>query len=211
MRKGAAQKIAGFLHRLRAMALNQHETRRQLIDRQLGRVGWRMDDCTQVAAKPRLPTRCEIPLPEYGSVGASGITDDCLYDEDDCVFSVVECKRTSRNPREGEEQNRLYIATIPKQQPFAPFGFMANGLTTWFWEVGLAHPRMVAGFFTRADLKRLRFIRENRQPLAVEAINRAIVDRPYQHEATHRVAEAFTGGKRRALLLNATGTATARA
>ncbi len=99
-----------------------------------------------------------------------------------------------------------YIEEIAKQQPFAPFGFMANGLTTWFWEVGLAHPRMVAGFFTPADLQRLHFIREEHTPLSETPINTSIVDRPYQHEAIRRVAEAFTAGKRRALLVMATGT-----
>lgn len=193
------------------MALTEHETRGQLINRQLEQAGWRLDDRTQVRREvPADNAVREAPAPEYGSPGAGGITDDCLYDEDGCVLSVIECKRTSRSPREGEEQLRLYIVSIAKQQPFAPFGFMANGRTTWFWEVGLANPRMVAGFFTRADLKRLRFIRENRQPLAAEAINRAIVDRPYQHEAIRRVSEAFMGGKRRALLVMATGTGKTR-
>jgi len=31
---------------------------------------------------------------------------------------------------------------------------MANGHDIWFWEVGLANPRLVAGFFTPADLER---------------------------------------------------------
>ncbi len=38
----------------------------------------------------------------------------------------------------------------------------------------------------------------------------AIVDRPYQHEAIRRVAEAFEAGKRRALLVMATGTGKTR-
>ncbi len=126
------------------------------------------------------------------------------------MLGVVEAKRTSRSPREGEEQLRGYVEEIARQQPFASFGFMANGLTTWFWEVGLAHPRMVAGFFTPADLQRQLFIRQQRTPLAGTPINTAIVDRPYQHEAIRRVAEAFTAGKRRALLVMATGTGKTR-
>lgn len=193
------------------MALNEHETRGQLIDRQLEQAGWRLEDRTQVRREvPADHAVREALAAEYGNAGSGGITDYCLYDEDGCVLSVIECKRTSRNPREGEEQLRLYQERIARWQPFPPFGFMANGLTTWFWEVGLANPRMVAGFFTRADLKRLRFIRENRQPLAEEAINRSIVDRPYQHEAIRRVAETFTAGKRRALLVMATGTGKTR-
>src|SRR5438034_2207770 len=87
---------------------------------------------------------------------------------------------------------------------------MSNGLNTCFWEVGLAHPRLVAGFFTPVDLERLLFIRLNRQPLGAAAINKTIVDRPYQHEAIRRVCEAFDHGKRRALLVMATGTGKTR-
>ena len=190
--------------------LNEQKTRKQLIDRQLEAAGWRLDDRTQVRREVPADNAVRESSAEYGGSGTGGITDDCLYDDDGCVLAVVECKRTARSPREGEEQLRLYIARIAQQQPFAPLGFMANGLTTWFWEVGLAHPRMVAGFFTRADLKRLRFIRENRQPLAEESINRTIVDRPYQHEAIRRDSEAFIAGKRRALLVMATGTGKTR-
>lgn len=193
------------------MELTEHETRRQLIDRQLEKAGWRLDDRTQICREvPADNAVREYAETGYGTARTAGITDACLYDEDGCVLSPIECKRTARNPREGEEQLRLYVERIAKQQPFAPFGFMANGHATWFWEVGLTNPRMVAGFFTRSDLQRLRFIRQNRQPLAAEAINRAIVDRPYQHEAIRRVAEAFMGGKRRALLVMATGTGKTR-
>ena len=193
------------------MALTEHETRGQLIDRQLEQAGWRMDDRTQIRREvPADAAATKEASVAYGSVGPAGITDLCLYDEDGCVLAVVECKRTSRNAREGEEQLRLYINRIGKLQPFLPFGFMANGHQTWFWEVGQANPRPMAGFTTRNDLKRLRFIRQNRKPLAMEPINRSIVDRAYQHEAIRRVAEAFTNGKRRALLVMATGTGKTR-
>jgi type I restriction enzyme R subunit len=78
----------------------------------------------------------ESSAPDFGTP-SQGITDACLYEPSGFVLSVVEAKRTSRSPREGEEQLRMYIEEIAKKQSFAPFGFMANGLTTWFWEVGL--------------------------------------------------------------------------
>jgi type I restriction enzyme R subunit len=120
---------------------------------------------------PRRPhqVRFEVPVAGYDSTPSPGITDYSLYLPSGLVLGVVEAKRTSRNPREGEEQLRCYIEEIARRQPFAPFGFMANGLTTCFWEPGLAHPRMVAGFFTPADLERLLFIRRNCTPLASDA------------------------------------------
>jgi type I restriction enzyme R subunit len=87
---------------------------------------------------------------------------------------------------------------------------MANGHDIWFWEIGLANPHLVAGFFTPADLERLKFLRQNRRPLEATSINSSIVDRSYQHEAIRRLAEAFAANKRRALLVMATGTGKTR-
>ena len=184
------------------MDRNEAQTRATLIHPQLEAAKWKLSDRSQV--------RFEVPVVGYDLTLFPGITDICLYEPSGFVLGVVEAKRTSRSPREGEEQLRGYVEEIARQQPFASFGFMANGLTTWFWEVGLAHPRMVAGFFTPADLQRQLFIRQQRTPLAGTPINTAIVDRPYQHEAIRRVAEAFTAGKRRALLVMATGTGKTR-
>src|SRR5207253_10449207 len=41
-------------------------------------------------------------------------------------------------------------------------------------------------------------------------INTAIVNRPYQHEAVRRIGDTFSTGKRRALLVMATGTGKTR-
>src|SRR5208283_4127056 len=105
-----------------------------------------------------------------------------------------------------DEQLLYYISEIAERQTFAPFGFMANGHDIWFWEVGLTNPRLVAGFFTPLDLERLKFLRQNRQPIEATSINSSIVERAYQHEAIRRLAEAFAANKRRALLVMATGT-----
>jgi type I restriction enzyme R subunit len=163
---------------------------------------WRLNDRTQV--------RLEVPVDGYDAEPWNGITDYCLYEPSGNVLAVVEAKRCSRNAREADEQLRHYVTEIARQQPFARFGFMANGYDIWLWEVGLAHPRLVAGFFTPADLERLKFLRQNRRPLEATPINSSIADRSYQHEAIRRLAEAFAAYKRRALLVMATGTGKTR-
>src|SRR6266550_1316135 len=184
------------------MSLNEALTRIRLIDPQLRRAEWRLDDKTQV--------RREIPVDGYDAEPWNGVTDYCLYEPGGQVLAVVEAKRCSRNPREADEQLRHYVTEIAQRQPYAPFGFMANGRSTWFWEVGEANPRPVAGFFTPDDLQRLLFLRQNQLPLESTPISTAIVDRTYQHEAIRRVAEAFAANKRRALLVMATGTGKTR-
>jgi type I restriction enzyme R subunit len=182
--------------------LNEAKTRALQIDPQLRTADWKLNDRTQV--------RLEVPVDGYDAEPWNGVTDYCLYDASGNVLAVVEAKRCSRNAREADEQLRYYINEIAKRQTFAPFGFMANGHDIWFWEVGLANPRLVAGFFTPSDLERLKFLRQNRQPLEATPIDSAIVDRPYQHEAIRRLAEAFAANKRRALLVMATGTGKTR-
>lgn len=184
------------------MTLNEAQTRALQIDPQLWAADWKLNDRTQV--------RLEVPVDGYDAEPWNGVTDYCLYDASGNVLAVVEAKRCSRNAREADEQLRHYVTEIAKKQPFAPFGFMANGHDIWFWEVGLANPRLVAGFFAPADLERLKFLRQNRRPLEATSINSSIVDRPYQHEAIRRLAEAFAANKRRALLVMATGTGKTR-
>jgi type I restriction enzyme, R subunit len=184
------------------MGITESKTRSTLIDPQLQAAGWRLNDRSQV--------RFEIPVDGYDAEPWNGVTDYCLYDASGNVLAVVEAKRCSRNPRETDEQLRHYVTEIAKRQPYAPFGFMSNGHSTYFWEVGEANPRLVAGFFTPDDLQRLLFLRQNQLPLESTPIDSSIVERPYSHEAIRRVAEAFAAKKRRALLVMATGTGKTR-
>jgi type I restriction enzyme R subunit len=184
------------------VTLNEAQTRALQIDPQLRSADWKLNDRTQV--------RLEVPVDGYDAEPWNGVTDYCLYDASGNVLAVVEAKRCSRDAREADEQLRHYVTEIAKKQPFAPFGFMANGHDIWFWEVGLANPRLVAGFFAPVDLERLRFLRQNRRPLEATPINGSIVERAYQHEAIRRIAEAFAANKRRALLVMATGTGKTR-
>jgi len=184
------------------MPQSESKTREHLIDPALLRAGWNVQNPEQVGI--------EIPVDGYDAAPWNGVTDYVLLDEMGHVLAVVEAKRSSRNARDADAQLRHYVREIEKHQGFAPFGFMTNGRDIHFWEVGIANPRLVGGFFSREDLKRLLFARQNAQPLQSLAINAKIVDRAYQHEAIRRVAEAFEAGKRRALLVMATGSGKTR-
>ena len=112
---------------LNSVTLNEGLTRILHIDPQLRAADWKLSDRTQV--------RLEVPVDGYDAEPWNGVTDYCLYDASGNVLAVVEAKRCSRNAREADEQLRHYVTEITKKQPFAPFGFMANGHDIWFWEV----------------------------------------------------------------------------
>src|SRR3990172_2911163 len=182
--------------------LSEELMRKELIDPQLEKAGWYLCDHAKV--------KIEIPVDGYDAEPWNGVSDYCLYRENGEVLAVVEAKKTVIDVRLAEAQLTYYVTEIEKHQSFRPFGFLANGLEIYFVDVGQAHKREVFGFFTREDLENLLYLRQNGQPLSSVEINDKIVDRSYQHEAIRRVGETFANGKRKALIIMATGTGKTR-
>lgn len=182
--------------------ISEERTRKEMIDPQLERAGWYLRDHSKV--------KTEIPMDGYDAELWNGVSDYCLYRENGEVLAVVEAKKTVIDVRLAEAQLTHYVTEIEKHQSFRPFGFLANGLEIHFVDVGIAHKREVFGFFTREDLENLLYIRQNAKPLSSIEINNTIVDRSYQHEAIRRVSEEFAKGKRKALIVMATGTGKTR-
>ena len=184
------------------MSRNEANTRRQFIDRELTTAGWDVDDPAIVGL--------EVPVDGADAEPWNGVTDYCLYRPNGEVIAVVEAKRTCRHARVADKQVQDYVTQIEARQSFRPFGFMTNGADIYFWDVGVGVPRLVSRFFTPEDLKDLLWIRQNKTPLGETAINSEIAGRIYQQEAIRRIAETFEQGKRRALLVMATGTGKTR-
>ena len=182
--------------------ITEKATRKSLIDPALEHAGWYLRDHTRV--------RIELPVDGYDAAPWNGVTDYCLYRENGEVIATVEAKRTTHDPRLAQAQVEHYVIEIEKHQSFRPFAFLSNGVNTYFLDVGVSAKREVAGFFTLEDLENLLFIRQYGKLLADIPINNTITDRAYQHEAIRRVSEAFEHGKRKALLVMATGTGKTR-
>lgn len=183
--------------------LSETETRYSLIDPQLRRAGWDVYDRTQV--------RIEVPVAGYDDADDGGFTDYCLYHSNGSILTVIEAKRTHRDARAGKQQVLDYVTSIEKQQDYRPFAFMTNGEDIFFWESDSTAERRVAGFFTREDLERFLFLKQNRIPLNQVQIKESIVNRSYQIEAIRRISETLeVRKKRKALLVMATGTGKTR-
>jgi type I restriction enzyme R subunit len=182
--------------------ISEDLTRKEMIDPQLERAGWYLRDYSRV--------KTEIPVDGYDAEPWNGVSDYTLYRENGEVLAVVEAKRTTHDARLAEAQLTHYVTEIEKHQSFRPFGFLANGYEIYFADIGVSAKREVFGIFTREDLENLLYIRQNAKPLSSVEINTKIVDRSYQHEAIRRVGEAFANGKRKALIVMATGTGKTR-
>jgi type I restriction enzyme R subunit len=184
-------------------SINESETRFSLIDPQLQKAWWNLNDRTQIDF--------EIPIKNYDDTKVTGFTDYSLYQTNGEVLAIVEAKRTSRDSRVGKQQAFEYAIEIEKHQSFRPFIFLANGDDVFFWDSDSAAERHVAGFFSRENLERLLFLKKNKKPISVIPINKSIIDRAYQVEAIRRISEAIEiKKKRKALLVMATGTGKTR-
>ena len=183
--------------------ISEKETRYSIIDPLLIKAGWNLADHTQV--------RFEIPVQDYDKTRVTGFTDYCLYKANGDVLAVIEAKKTSRDPRVGQQQVLEYVTEIEKKQAFRPFAFMCNGDDTFFWDSQVSSERRVAGLFSRKNLERLLHLKQNRKPLFTARITESIVNRSYQIEAIRRISEAIDSKKKRkALLVMATGTGKTR-
>jgi len=182
---------------------NESETRYNLIDPLIKKAGWNLSDRSQIWF--------EVPVQGYDASPASGITDYCMFRANGEVLAVVEAKKTRRDARVGKEQVLQYVTAIEKKQSFRPFAFMANGDDVFFWDSDSHPDRLVAGFFTREDMERLLFLKQNKLPLQEIKIKDNIVGRSYQVEAIRRIGELIEKKKKRkALLVMATGSGKTR-
>jgi type I site-specific restriction endonuclease len=183
--------------------LNEAEVRYNLIDPFLTKAGWNLADRSQI--------HFEVPVEGYDASPINGITDYCLFRENGEVLAVIEAKKTTRDARVGKEQVYQYVTKIEIRQSFRPFAIMANGEDAWFWDSMEYPERLIAGFFSKQDLERLIFLKQNRLALNTITPKKSIIDRSYQTEAIRRIGEAIEKRKKRkALLVMATGTGKTR-
>lgn len=192
----------------------EDETRHLFIDLLLSEAGWPLTDTRDrefpVTGMPRAPgAKRDDP--------GSGFVDYVLWGEDGLPLGLVEAKRTTRDPRVGQEQARLYADALEHQFGQRPIIFYSNGYEHHIWDDTQYPPRPVAGFYTQDQLALLVQRRTAKHPLVSTgstpgtSVNSAIAGRHYQVQAVTKIAESFESGQeRKALLVMATGSGKTR-
>ncbi|MFH2059832.1 MAG: DEAD/DEAH box helicase family protein [Pseudomonadota bacterium] len=190
----------------------EKQTRAELIDKQLAKAGWNVNDPTQVVQEYDIL----VDLPEGVAEAQTPyqghqFSDYVLLGKNGKPVAVVEAKKTSKDPAIGREQAKQYCFNIQKNSGGSlPFCFYTNGLETFFWDLDNYPPRKIIGFPTLDDLERFEYIRKNRKSLTHELINTDIAGRDYQIRAIRSVLEGIEQKKRSFLLVMATGTGKTR-
>ncbi|MEP1489743.1 MAG: DEAD/DEAH box helicase family protein [Algibacter sp.] len=189
--------------------MNEKQTRKQIIDKNLQNAGWNIDDQTQVIIESNLGSKSLINEPD--SDYSIQFSDYVLLGKDGKALAVVEAKKTSKDAEIGREQAKQYCLNIQKETGGElPFCFYTNGYDVFFWDLGNYPPKKVIGFPKRDDLERYQYIRKNRKPLASELINTDVAGRDYQIQAIRSVMEGIEKKRQMFLLVMATGTGKTR-
>lgn len=175
---------------------SEAETRDYFIDLLLKEAGWPLDQ----------PRDREFEVSGMPNSQGKGYVDYVLWGDDGKPLGLVEAKRTRRDPREGQQQAKLYADCLERQFGQRPVIFYSNGYEHWIWDDTRYPPRRIQGFYKKAELELIIQRRTTRRSLADAPISAAIVERHYQTRAIRRVAEAFErDNDRKALLVMATG------
>ena len=195
---------------------SEAETRDYFIDLLLKESGWDLK-APDVLEYPVVGMPASTPLSQQSEGHAlsgaegKGFADYVLWGDDGLPLAVVEAKRTRKDSRIGQQQAKLYADCLERMKGQRPINFFTNGYETWLWDDLNYPPRRVQGFYKKDELQLLINRRTSIREITSAAINKAIVERYYQHEAIRRVGEDFQRRKlRKALLVMATGTGKTR-
>nr|WP_232473133.1 DEAD/DEAH box helicase family protein [Vibrio anguillarum] len=184
---------------------NEEKTREMLIDAMILQAGWDIHNKDQVGQE------VEVDFPDNPS--GKGYVDYVLWGSNGHPLAVIEAKKSSEvSLQAGREQARLYADAFERMGYQRPVIFYSNGYETFIWDDHQYNAyRPVYGFYSQDSLDYLIYQRHYRTA-ELEKFNPDlnIADRPYQIEAIKTVAEHFQKQRRKALIIQATGTGKTR-
>jgi type I restriction enzyme R subunit len=166
---------------------------RILIDRKLREADWDIEDKNQVSTE---------------ETSESGRSDYILRDSRGHSIAIIEAKRFSIDPASAKQQALSYAESIN-----VGFIFLSNGEEIYFWDYKNRPEQKVTTFFSQRDLEKIKTLRLEQKPLSIIPIPEKYYKgsewrliRPYQKEAMQIMDKAVEGGRRKMLLVMATGT-----
>ncbi|KRB97279.1 DEAD/DEAH box helicase family protein [Duganella sp. Root198D2] len=180
---------------------SEADTRKAYIDLLLREAGWTLDPAKNF----------EIEVTGMPNGENTGYVDYVLWGDDGKPLMLVEAKRTTRSPKVGQQQAKLYADCLEKMYAQRPIIFYSNGYEHWIWDDVSYPPRPVQGFYKKPELELLVQRRSSRKKLAETTIDSSIIERYYQTRAVRRVGATFeVDNQRKSLLVMATGSGKTR-
>lgn len=181
--------------------ISEYETRKRYIDVELKLAGWSFDsDIIEEVEVSNMPNNAGI-----------GYVDYVLYGDNGKPIAVVEAKRTSKDPKIGQQQAKLYADCLEQESGQRPVIFFTNGFDSFIWDDYSGYSeRRIFGFYKKEELQLLVDRRTSKISLKHIDIKDEVSSRYYQKEAIINVCEAMEKRQRKMLLVCATGTGKTR-
>ena len=198
-RQQQSQKVADSLQ------WNEAKTRALLIDAMLLQAGWDVSNPAQVGQE------VDVDFPD--NVSGKGRADYVLWGDNGQPLAVIEAKKSGNvSLQAGREQARMYADGFERMGMQRPVIFYSNGYETFIWDDKQYNTyRPVYGLYSKDSLEYLIYQRQYRvAELERHNPELSIADRPYQIEAIKTVAGHFQKQRRKALIIQATGTGKTR-
>ena len=180
--------------------ISEYETRKRYIDLDLKEAGWTFGkDVIE-----------ELKVAGMPNNNNTGYVDYVLYGNDGKPIALIEAKRTSKDPKIGQQQAKLYADCIEKEYNLRPIIFFSNGFETHLWDDANYPERVVSGIFTKEKLELMIDRRTMVKSFNNLKIDDNITNRYYQKEAIMSVCDALENKQRKFLLVMATGSGKTR-
>lgn len=192
-------------HTASSLQWSEAKTRALLIDLMLAKAGWDINNPKEVSI--------EFEVDFVHNKSGKGYVDYVLWGDNGHPLAVVEAKKSGNtNLQAGREQARLYADALENMGYQRPVIFYTNGYETFIWDDHQYNTyRPIYGFYSKQSLDYLIYQRHFRVgELEQHNPDLRIADRPYQIEAIKTIAVHFQNQRRKALIIQATGTGKTR-
>ena len=183
------------------------ETRARIIDMDLRAAGWNVS----LDESSTDEVRKEFVVPHQPTTSGMGRVDYVLFDDDEKPLAVIEAKRTRESVEKGREQAKIYADALDKEYGQRPVIFYSNGYDIRILDDKQGYnSRKIYGYYSKDSLQYLIKQRGLKQDLNQTPIDTNVAGRLYQIETITRVCERFSDKRRKALIVQATGTGKTR-
>jgi type I restriction enzyme R subunit len=195
--------------------MSETKTRAELIDKELNKCGWNVNDTLKVVQEYEIELDDTLP-PFFDRT--KRFVDYALLNKTGQIIAIVEAKRESKSVSSAKTQAEYYARRIKNFQGFTPFIYITNGLEIEFWDSENYPIRKVLSYHSLEDLETYRKRNgvtpqergQNNIILSPKLLNKDIAGRAYQVEAITRTCEKLNEKNREILWVMATGTGKTR-
>lgn len=181
---------------------DEEENKRLFLNASLREAGW------------PISVQANLSLPECACIDFAlddgTVVDYLLTGRDNRPLAVVDYGVSKDNPVEGRLRVLAAVDRLEKKYGYRPVAYYTTGYHIFCIDPLGYPPRRVFGFHSMSELELLKQRALSRKSIDDPQISDEITNRDYQKKAIKAVCSAFADGRRRSLLVMATGTGKTR-